>query len=33
MTPASSFVTPLTLSTLSKNPVYSSFIVETDENA
>lgn len=33
MTPASkSFVTPLTLSTLSKNPVYSDFINEEDEN-
>jgi len=34
MTPASKdFVTPLTLSTLSKNPVYSSFFNEEDENA
>ena len=34
MTPASKdFVTPLTLSTLSKNPVYSSFYNENDENA
>lgn len=34
MTPASKdFVTPLTLSTLSKNPVYSSFTNEEDENA
>jgi phosphopantothenoylcysteine decarboxylase/phosphopantothenate--cysteine ligase len=34
MTPASKdFVTPLTLSTLSKNPVYSSFYNEEDENA
>lgn len=34
MTPASKdFVTPLTLSTLSKNPVYSSFYHEEDENA
>ena len=34
MTPASKdFVTPLTLSTLSKNPVYSSFTTEEDENA
>ncbi len=34
MTPASKdFVTPLTLSTLSKNPVYSSFTNEDDENA
>lgn len=34
MTPASKdFVTPLTLSTLSKNPVYSSFYNEDDENA
>ncbi|MGO4904204.1 bifunctional phosphopantothenoylcysteine decarboxylase/phosphopantothenate--cysteine ligase CoaBC [Flavobacterium sp. W20_MBD1_R3] len=33
MTPASKdFVTPLTLSTLSKNPVYSSFYNEEDEN-
>ena len=33
MTPASKdFVTPLTLSTLSKNPVYSSFIDEEDDN-
>ena len=33
MTPASKdFVTPLTLSTLSKNPVYSSFFNEDDEN-
>jgi len=34
MTPASKdFVTPLTLSTLSKNPVYSNFYNEEDENA
>jgi len=34
MTPASKdFVTPLTLSTLSKSPVYSSFTNEEDENA
>jgi phosphopantothenoylcysteine decarboxylase/phosphopantothenate--cysteine ligase len=34
MTPASKdFVTPLTLSTLSKNPVYSSFTSEEDDNA
>ena len=34
MTPASKdFVTPLTLSTLSKNPVHSSFYNEEDENA
>ena len=34
MTPASKdFVTPLTLSTLSKNPVHSSFINEDDDNA
>ena len=34
MTPASKeFVTPLTLSTLSKNPVFSEFIHEEDENA
>lgn len=34
MTPSSKeFVTPLTLSTLSKNPVHSSFINEEDENA
>lgn len=34
MTPASmDFVTPLTLSTLSKNPVYSTFTDEEDENA
>jgi phosphopantothenoylcysteine decarboxylase/phosphopantothenate--cysteine ligase len=33
MTPASKdFITPLTLSTLSKNPVYSSFYNEDDEN-
>jgi phosphopantothenoylcysteine decarboxylase/phosphopantothenate--cysteine ligase len=33
MTPASKdFVTPLTLSTLSKNPVYSSFVDEEDDN-
>ena len=32
MTPASrDFITPLTLSTLSKNPVYSSFVDEEDE--
>ncbi|MFD2726431.1 bifunctional phosphopantothenoylcysteine decarboxylase/phosphopantothenate--cysteine ligase CoaBC [Hyunsoonleella rubra] len=34
MTPASKdFVTPLTLSTLSKHPVYSSFTIEEDDNA
>ena len=34
MTPASKdFVTPLTLSTLSKNPVYSSFYNDEDQNA
>jgi phosphopantothenoylcysteine decarboxylase / phosphopantothenate---cysteine ligase len=34
MTPsAKDFITPLTLSTLSKNPVYSSFINEDDDNA
>jgi len=34
MTPASvDFVTPLTLSTLSKNPVYSTFYNQDDENA
>lgn len=34
MTPASKdFVTPLTLSTLSKNPVYSTFLSEESENA
>ncbi len=34
MTPASKdFITPLTLSTLSKNPVHSSFINEENENA
>lgn len=34
MTPASKdFVTPLTLSTLSKNPVYSSFFNDEDQNA
>lgn len=34
MTPASKdFVTPLTLSTLSKNPVYSTFYNDEDENA
>ncbi|MDY2587662.1 bifunctional phosphopantothenoylcysteine decarboxylase/phosphopantothenate--cysteine ligase CoaBC [Winogradskyella aquimaris] len=34
MTPASKdFITPLTLSTLSKNPVYSSFVDEDDDNA
>jgi phosphopantothenoylcysteine decarboxylase/phosphopantothenate--cysteine ligase len=34
MTPASKdFITPLTLSTLSKNPVFSSFTNEEDENA
>lgn len=34
MTPASKdFVTPLTLSTLSKNPVHSAFFDEKDENA
>ena len=34
MTPASKdFVTPLTLSTLSKNPVYSSFYNEEDDNS
>ena len=33
MTPASKdFITPLTLSTLSKNPVYSSFVDENDDN-
>lgn len=33
MTPASKdFITPLTLSTLSKNPVYSSFVDEADDN-
>jgi phosphopantothenoylcysteine decarboxylase/phosphopantothenate--cysteine ligase len=33
MTPASKdFITPLTLSTLSKNPVYSSFVDEGDDN-
>jgi len=33
MTPASKdFITPLTLSTLSKNPVYSSFVDEEDHN-
>ena len=33
MTPASKdFITPLTLSTLSKNPVYSSFTNEEDDN-
>ena len=33
MTPASKdFITPLTLSTLSKNPVFSSFYNEDDEN-
>jgi len=33
MTPASKdFITPLTLSTLSKNPVYSSFVDEEDDN-
>ncbi|WP_296385945.1 bifunctional phosphopantothenoylcysteine decarboxylase/phosphopantothenate--cysteine ligase CoaBC [Winogradskyella sp.] len=33
MTPASKdFITPLTLSTLSKNPVYSSFVDEEDNN-
>ena len=33
MTPASKdFVTPLTLSTLSKNPVHSSFYNQDDEN-
>ncbi|WP_430413215.1 bifunctional phosphopantothenoylcysteine decarboxylase/phosphopantothenate--cysteine ligase CoaBC [Kordia sp.] len=33
MTPAAKdFITPLTLSTLSKNPVHSSFINESDEN-
>ena len=33
MTPASKdFITPLTLSTLSKNPVYSDFINEEDDN-
>ena len=33
MTPASKdFITPLTLSTLSKNPVYSSFVEEDDDN-
>jgi phosphopantothenoylcysteine decarboxylase/phosphopantothenate--cysteine ligase len=34
MTPASKdFITPLTLSTLSKNPVYSSFVDEEDDNS
>ncbi len=34
MTPASKdFITPLTLSTLSKNPVYSSFVNEDDDGA
>ncbi|GAA4269612.1 bifunctional phosphopantothenoylcysteine decarboxylase/phosphopantothenate--cysteine ligase CoaBC [Hyunsoonleella aestuarii] len=34
MTPSSKdFITPLTLSTLSKNPVYSSFTNEEDDNA
>jgi len=34
MTPASKdFITPLTLSTLSKNPVYSSFTTKDDDNA
>ncbi|WP_299224310.1 bifunctional phosphopantothenoylcysteine decarboxylase/phosphopantothenate--cysteine ligase CoaBC [uncultured Psychroserpens sp.] len=34
MTPASKdFITPLTLSTLSKNPVYSSFTNDDDDNA
>ncbi|WP_248723410.1 bifunctional phosphopantothenoylcysteine decarboxylase/phosphopantothenate--cysteine ligase CoaBC [Seonamhaeicola sp. ML3] len=34
MTPASKeFITPLTLSTLSKNPVFSSFVNEEDDNA
>ncbi|RED45886.1 bifunctional phosphopantothenoylcysteine decarboxylase/phosphopantothenate--cysteine ligase CoaBC [Seonamhaeicola aphaedonensis] len=34
MTPAAKeFITPLTLSTLSKNPVYSSFTNEEDDNA
>ncbi|SHH77047.1 bifunctional phosphopantothenoylcysteine decarboxylase/phosphopantothenate--cysteine ligase CoaBC [Winogradskyella jejuensis] len=34
MTPASKdFITPLTLSTLSKNPVHSSFVNEDDDNA
>ena len=34
MTPASvDFVTPLTLSTLSKNPVFSTFYNKEDENA
>ncbi|WP_296313881.1 bifunctional phosphopantothenoylcysteine decarboxylase/phosphopantothenate--cysteine ligase CoaBC [Winogradskyella sp. UBA3174] len=33
MTPASKeFITPLTLSTLSKNPVYSAFVDEADDN-
>ena len=33
MTPASKdFITPLTLTTLSKNPVYSSFVDEDDDN-
>ncbi|MEO1032530.1 MAG: bifunctional phosphopantothenoylcysteine decarboxylase/phosphopantothenate--cysteine ligase CoaBC [Bacteroidota bacterium] len=33
MTPASKdFITPLTLSTLSKNPVYSSFVDDDDDN-
>lgn len=34
MTPASKdFITPLTLSTLSKNPVYTSFVDDEDDNA
>ena len=34
MTPASKdFITPLTLSTLSKNPVFSSFVDDEDDNA
>lgn len=34
MTPASKdFITPLTLSTLSKNPVYTSFVDDDDDNA
>jgi phosphopantothenoylcysteine decarboxylase / phosphopantothenate---cysteine ligase len=34
MTPASKdFITPLTLSTLSKNPVYSSFVDDEDDNS
>ncbi|WP_223033248.1 bifunctional phosphopantothenoylcysteine decarboxylase/phosphopantothenate--cysteine ligase CoaBC [Hanstruepera marina] len=34
LTPASKdFITPLTLSTLSKNPVYSTFVNEDDDNA